>query len=189
MTIFRMIKKVLLLVFMFSIMQLNGQHKVSRYDLQLGIGRMFYESNMQPLIFVQPEANFRITDYFTTNISLDFTPYNAGEHDNRVFLSSKVNLLYSPFGNYKKNDFRFGLGLTYCAQMRIYADEYSSNGIIELPSHYRTVLTPGTLGYNISIEDEYRIWNLLIFGVKAFSSFYFDGKYMPGITVKAGILL
>lgn len=143
-----------------------------KFDFRVGIGYSILGTGDINVWNYENELNYKINNYFSSSISLNFGTNSDPSYYSASFLQGNINGFISPFKNNKTNDLRVGMGFTnYRISDHYTIEEYE----------YRK-----DFGYNIIIEDTYNLSDKFLIAVKLFGQFYNEGDQNIGIMFKGG---
>jgi len=179
--------KIILLILVISIsIQTFGQENPNKLDLRLGTGISLLGSGDMITFNYENEMNLKLNNYFTSAVSLNLGRSNYGVSETASFVQGNINLLYSPFKNNKRFDFRIGTGLTYYNVSDAYeASQSWENGVL-IDTDYEFD-NRNSLGFNVIIENSYLLTNRFLLGLKLFTQPYFNGDINSGLMLKCGL--
>ena len=181
-------KKLLILFFLISSVQLSAQLSEKKFDLRFGAGSTLLVSGDMITITFENELNYRLNPYFTSAVSLAFGKSNYGVSVMASYIQGNMNIYLSPFKNNRYNDFRLGLGLSvYNVSDAYESGTYYENGVVVNINH--VLETRNAFGYNIIIEDSYRISEKFLVGFKLYTQPYINGDINSGALIKFGVFL
>ncbi len=185
-----MIKKLLvLLVFCAVFFSANAQSEMRRFDIKIGMGAGQDRLNDVLVFNLENELTYKINTYFSASVFVNFGRGGVLKPDHFALGDSNVssvlgglNILISPFKNNKVNNFKVGAGIGWFRSTETYVQYDFKN------YEYNFVVDKG-VGLNIIIEDEYRIKDRYLIGLK----FYLNGdEYIAdalGALLRFGVIL
>jgi hypothetical protein len=187
--------KNLIIILLLLSSSLFAQEKTSTLDFKLGVGRASLGNGDYGMFRLENELTKKFGKWLSSSISI-----NVGIGcDNTVFLrqtnalSADWSLFISPFGNYRKNNFKVGTGLT-----GIYANITASQGRRTIYNRELDTYeqkedfiseTRRQTGFSIIIENELSIGKSYLLGLKVFAQPYTNGDILTGANIKFGIKL
>ncbi|MCF6365862.1 MAG: hypothetical protein L3J35_06620 [Bacteroidales bacterium] len=151
-------KKLFVILLILSTIQIFSQTKRKKFNFQIGGGPSIHNFYYNQITF-ETELNYYINKYFTTSFSFNYTKGDVFEIVYYEYFQPNLTLFISPFKNNRKNDFRLGYGI-------------SELFFINLTNDKKIHKT----GHNIVIEDNYKIKNKYIIGLKLFGQTYLHSK-------------
>ncbi|HKJ42361.1 MAG TPA: hypothetical protein VKA27_09710 [Sunxiuqinia sp.] len=178
-------KKILILAFLFSCLNVIAQKETRPFDFRFGIGKSLLGSGDYIVTVLENEVNYKLNHYFTTSVSVNFARNHEGEISTTSFIQGNLNLFFSPFRNSRKNDFRLGSGFTvYQVTDAARVAAYYENGVIVDTVH--EIDSRNSIGYNIIIEDSYNLTGQFFVGLKLFTQSYHNYDINTGGLLKIG---
>ncbi len=181
-------KTIILIITAALIISLNAQEKVHKFDFKIGSGLGFMGSGDLTALCFENELNYKLNNYFSTSLSLGIGRSKEYKERHNDYLQGSLNLFISPFRNDKKNNFKIGLGYT-----RINVTVASFSSSYYYPDTYINQYNYNASsinGFNMIIENEYKISSRFIIGGKLFvTGGIEEGGIVSGALIKLGIVL
>jgi hypothetical protein len=172
------------------ISSLNAQENKHKYDFKVGAGlRIMGKTDLN--MCYENELNYKLNDYVSSSVSLGFGRSVEYLEEHNAFIQASFNLFVSPFKNYKRNNFKIGLGFTHIndAITYIYSTGDSPNSPTANNPKY-TYFNYAVTGFNLIVENEYQINSKFLIGGKLFASgLIFEGHLFSAAMIKMGIIL
>jgi hypothetical protein len=156
-----------------------------------GTNWLSWLGDVKPICF-ENELNYKISSYFSAAVSIGIGRSNADGRDgfssNSDYLQGSINAFISPFRNNRRNDFKIGAGFTLFDESHSYVSSINYNPYFVSYTKDERFLT----GFNIIVEDEYRLNSRFSVGGKLFlvGGIPIDeGAIMYGFMLKFGVAL
>jgi len=168
-----------------------AQEKTSKLDFKIGSGLGFMGSGDLTALCFENELNYKLNNYLSTSISLGLGRSLEFVERQNDYMQGSLNFFVSPFRNDKRNNFKIGLGYTRINEAVTYASSaYStssqSNYTINQYQYSGILIN----GFNMIIENEYKITSRFLVGGKLFMTGSIDtGGIISGGMLKLGIVL
>ncbi len=188
-----MIKKFLaLLVFCAVFFSANAQSEMRKFDYKIGMGPKFIGFGDNILLSLENELTYKINHYFSASAFINFA--RGGEVDieniglfegNSSSFLSGFNIALSPFKNNKINNFKVGTGIGWFRATHSYIN---FTNVSEGKYAYFVEEDKG-VGFNVVIEDEYKIYDRYLVGVKLFLNGERYGANAFGALLRFGVIL
>ncbi len=174
-----------LLLVLFAVTGLSAQEKESKFDVKFGTGMGFMGYGDMITISFENELNYKINRYFAASVSIGYGKGDWGVHIHTDYLMASGNLFFSPFRNNRRNNFKIGAGGSLFNHTNFYESAwYSESGPVY--DFYRI----RTTGFNVIVEDEYRVHSNLLIGGKLFMTAGIQqGGILSGGMLKVGFIL
>lgn len=181
-------KLCILPLFIFLLTTIYAQQDSTKTNYKLGIGSSFTGDGDMISLSFENELSYRINRYFTGSVSAVYGKSNTGAYISSSYLQGNVNVFLSPFKNIKRNDFKIGGGVSFMNRTEVFrASDRYIDGVLDKGNYGYNI--DNSYGYNLIIEDEYKISDNYLIGLKIISQSYFNGYYSIGGFLKLGILL
>jgi len=178
-------KYIFIVILLLGTLQLFSQEKPKKFDFRFGTGFSLLGTGDMQTINFENEFNFKFSRYFTTSASLVYGRSNSGVYESASFIQGNLNIFISPFRNNRKNDFRFGGGISGYNVSDSFTSEIYNNG-----TYYgQTTVSEkrNAFGFNIILEDSYIFPNNFLIGLKLFTQPYTNGDINSGVLLKIGV--
>jgi len=180
-------KKLLIIILIFSSAHLFSQEKFKKFDYQFGSGISLFEIEAIYICF-ENELNYKLNNYLSGSISLN---YGKTMKNEREYFSSyrqgNLNLFISPFKNNKKNIFKIGTGLSYVDasifKKTIIEDYYQKYSYVYFLKKENIFGLNMILYYNYLIKEKY------LLGIKTYVQILEKDNVKSGIFLKLGVVL
>lgn len=176
-------------LFLLSICFLKGQNMANKLYYNVGSGISILGFGDVRTVNFQNELDYKINKYFSTSLSFihgqGLKSYGTPTLN---IVQANANILCSPFGNHRIWNLRLGSGISYHRNNAIRVTERTLvNGeIVEI--RYREDRKRGW-GYNIIIDNTFRLNSRYIAGYRVYTRPYLNGEINTGILVRMGIRL
>ncbi len=181
-------KTIIIIIALVATLSLTAQENTQKFDFKIGSGLGFMGSGDLIALCFENELNYKLNNYFSTSLSLSMgrSVEFKGRHND--YLQGSLNIFISPFRNDKRNNFKIGLGytrinetVTYLSSSYSYPDTY-----INEFKYWGSSIN----GFNMIIENEYKITSRFLIGGKLFVTGGIDeGGIVSGGMLKLGIVL
>ena len=181
-------KTLLILILTTVILNVTAQEQTHKFDFKIGSGLGFMGSGDLTALCFENELNYKLNNYFSTSIGLGIGRSVEFKENHNDYLQGSLNFFISPFRNDKRNNFKLGLGytrinetVTYLSSSYYYPDTYINK------FEYSGI---SINGFNMIIEDEYKITSRFLIGCKLFMTGGIEeGGIVSGGMIKLGIVL
>ncbi len=182
-------KKLLIILLIFSSIHLFSQEKVKKFNYQFGFGLNHFNDEENLCISFENEINYKLNKYFSNSISVSYGKDILKEKGLHVtsYLQGSINIYFSPLKNNKKNDFKIGTGYTYINYNEINNFDPEINSFdLENYTLFKNKLSL----LNFIFEYNYSINNKYIIGLNSYSKFNNITQFIEvGLMLKLGVVL
>lgn len=179
----------ILLVFLFHSF---GQKKINKIDFRIGSGISNIGAGDVLVLNYENEVNYKLNNYFSLSLSVNFgKAIPSWNYFTKVLSLTQgdANIFFSPFKNFKRNDFRVGSGISILNISTAYIEKRVwVNGVLT-EILYNISGPRNTIGFNMIIEDTYNFSKYFLSGFKIFINNYRSGDINAGVMLKLGIKL
>lgn len=156
-----------------------------KFILKFGTGLSSFWSNELNVFTYENELEYRFSNYFSTSLLADFGKNKAGTIS---FAQIAIDIFCSPFGNYKKNNIKFGFGVvrTFESEFKLYPVKIDNQVINYL---YRKIDNNYIVG-NVILQYSYSITDKFELGVEYCNNLdrFLDG-YHTRLLINIGLKL
>ncbi|MCZ2101748.1 MAG: hypothetical protein LC107_09445 [Chitinophagales bacterium] len=166
--------KKFLAIFVFCVVLFgaNAQSEMRKFDIKIGVGVGQDRLNDVLLYNLENELTYKMNTYFIASAFVNLGRGGELNPDHLAIGDSNVssvlggfNILISPFKNNKVNNFKVGAGIGWFRSTETYVRYNFKN------YEYNYIEDKG-VGLNLIVEDEYRIKDRYLLGLK----FYLNGE-------------
>lgn len=165
---------------------ITAQELRNKLDIRFGLGPSLHGTGDFTLPNLETELNYKFSKLFTVTLSAQ-TARVAYDYNQCSFAGIHSNLLFSPFNNQRKNNFRVGGGIAYYGVSHVWMSSAYYTPPNPNPSKVEYEIEKRkSLGFNLVIEDDFTIRPNVILGAKLFTTPYFNGDINSGILFKVG---
>ena len=186
-------KKLLLILFIFSSIQLFSQEKAQKLDFKFGTGITLFIEDENLCLSFENEINYKLNKYFSNSLSV-----NYGKNINNInnsyilsYLSGSINMFFSPFKNNKINELKIGTGYTFIK----YDESLNIDPEVFVKPEFmissQTIVKINKLSLlNVIIEYNYLITNKYLVGLNTSVRLNTKQDFIDtGLMLKLGVVL
>lgn len=157
--------------------------------LRLGSGVSLLGTGDLGIHHFDTELHYRLNRFLAVNSSFTYG-YGFNNYNSPVtnMLKGNANLLFAPFSYKRRYQLEIGGGLAYhhVSSMAVISRKFTNGEIVE--TQYRHFLYR-SFGYNVILENSFRINDKYRLGLKIFITPYFNLDIHSGLELKWGIKL
>ncbi len=188
-----MTKKLLsIFVFCAVLFGANAQSEMRKFDFKIGAGPLFGGIFNNTLLSLDNELTYKMNNYFNASAFVTLSRGGVTNNEELVLGSGPsssflggLNVTLSPFKNNKVNNFKIGTGIVWFSV----SNTYLSYDDLRTKRYEYFVTDYKSAGFNLVIEDEYRIFDRYLIGAKLYLNGDKYGAYAYGALLRFGVIL
>ena len=163
----------------------KGHIKAARYDVSVGAGYTFLSTGDIRAVPIELGGGYRINPVFAAKVSGAYgrgTSLEVGEES--TYVQAGTQIYFSPFGNYRKNDFRVGAGPTFYQIDQTFLT--SSTTIGGVTTREYSSETRNSLGVTFVVENRVMISEVFFVGASLFTHRFNNEDLVSGAQLTVG---